>query len=184
MICSISGRVACAFGADHGHIDRHLPPAIDGIASIDDFRFNDGAAIFLGAQIGTRQENHADSQPVGHRPVAAVGNGIVKEAHRQVDVQSRTIPGLAIGVDRTAMPDSLQRLDPRRNHTPRSFAICGRNQTNAAGIAFGFGMIHAFAGKAFMFGSGEVGHGKACHLKRRNCLDGISGIFGCFGFNR
>ncbi len=53
--------------ADHRHIDGHLTPTINGIAFLDDRRFNDGAARLLRRQIGAGQENHPDTQPIGQR---------------------------------------------------------------------------------------------------------------------
>ena len=151
---------------DHGHVDRHLTPAINGIARVDDFCLDNRTAILLRAQVGARQEHHADGKAVGHWPVAAVRNRIVEKADGQVDMQARAIAGLTIGVDCAAMPYGLQRLNPRRDNTARWLAIGRRNQTNAAGIAFGLRMIHAFTGKTFMFG-GRVKYGHAACLSRR-----------------
>ena len=50
--------------------------------------------------------------------MAAVRNGIVKEADGQVDMQACAITCLTIGIDRAAMPDGLQRLNPRRHNPP------------------------------------------------------------------
>jgi hypothetical protein len=115
----------------------------------------------LRAQIGARQEDHADGKPVGLRLVPGCGDGIVEKADGRSTCMPRTVAGLAIGIDRAAVPHSLQRLDRRRDHAPRRPAIGRRDQPDPAGIALGFGIVHAFAGKAFMFGGGEnrlVGH--------------------------
>ena len=151
--------------ADHGHIDGHLTPTINCVARVDDFRLDNRAAILLSAQVSARQEYHANRKPVRHWPVAAVRNRIIKEADGQVDMQSCAIAGLAIGVDCSAMPDRLQRLNTRRNDAARRLAICRRDQANAAGIAFGLRMIHAFMRKAFMFG-GRVKYGHAATFSR------------------
>ncbi len=70
MICSISGRVRCALSADHRHVDRHLTPAIDGEARVDDLGLDDRAAFLLRPQIGARQEDHADGEAVRAHLVA------------------------------------------------------------------------------------------------------------------
>ncbi len=84
---------------------------------------------------------------------------IVEETDRQVDMQPRAIAGLAIGINRATVPHSLQRLDASCDHPARGLAIGGGDQANPARVALGFRIIHAFAGKALMFGSREVmGH--------------------------
>ena len=103
-------------GADNRHVDRHLTPAIDGVASFDNFRLDNRPAVFLCAQVGARQEHHADRQTVWHRAVSAVRNGIVKEADRQVDMQSSAITRLAVGINGTTVPHGLERLNPRCHH--------------------------------------------------------------------
>ena len=90
--------------------------------------------------------------------MAAVGNLVVEETNRQVNMDSRSIAGLAIGIDCAAVPDCFQCLNPSRDHPPRSLAVGRRDQPDAAGIAFKFGTIHAFAGKAFVFGGRELVH--------------------------
>ena len=80
-------------------------------------------------------------------------------------MQSCAIACFAIGIYCAAMPDRLQRLNTRRNDAVRRLAICRRDQANAAGIAFGLRMIHAFTREAFMFG-GRVKYGHAACLSR------------------
>src|SRR3990167_280803 len=50
--------------AEPAGVDRHLPPAIDIEAFADDFRFNNGAALILRAEIGAREENHPGAKVV------------------------------------------------------------------------------------------------------------------------
>ena len=151
--------------ADDGHIDRYLTPTINCVARVDDLRLNNRPAILLCAQVSARQEYHADRKPVRHWSVAAVRNRIVEKADGQIDMQSCAIAGLAICINCAAMPYRLQRLNTRRNNAARRLAICRRDQANAAGIAFGLRMIHAFARKAFMFG-GRIKYGHAACLSR------------------
>ena len=102
--------------ADDRHVDRHLTPAIDGVARVNDFRLDNRPAVFLCAQVGARQKHHADRQTVWHRAVAAVGNGIIKEANGQVDMQPSAITRLAVGINGTTVPNGLERLNPRCHH--------------------------------------------------------------------
>src|SRR3546814_6478078 len=51
--------------ADDGDINRHLPPAIDGVAGVDDLGFNDSAAGFLRRKVRAREKHHADRKAVG-----------------------------------------------------------------------------------------------------------------------
>src|SRR3546814_1748632 len=53
--------------ADDGDINRHLPPAIDGVAGVDDLGFNDSAAGFLRRKVRAREKHHADRKAVGQR---------------------------------------------------------------------------------------------------------------------
>ena len=140
---------------DYGDIDRNLPPAIDGVACVDNFCLNNSPAIFLRAQIGTRQEHHANGQAVGHRAVTAMGNCVVKKTFGQIDMQPRAVPRLAIGVHCAPVPNRFQRINCRCNHAARRFAIGCRNQAYAARVALKFRAVHAFIGKAFMLGGGE-----------------------------
>ena len=47
-------------GADHRHVDRHLPPAIDGVAEIDDLALDNGPAGFLRGKVSAEsmEQNH------------------------------------------------------------------------------------------------------------------------------
>ena len=65
MICSISGRVALAFSPMQRDVDRHLAPAIDAVAEVQDFGLDDLPAAFLRVEIGARQEDHADGDRAG-----------------------------------------------------------------------------------------------------------------------
>ena len=56
--------------ADHRDVDRHLAPAQDGVAEAQDLGLDDGAAALLRAEVGARQEHHADgdaARPAGSR---------------------------------------------------------------------------------------------------------------------
>src|SRR3546814_18034111 len=96
---------------DDGDVDGHLTPAIDGVARVDDLRLDDGAAGFLRAEIRARQEDHADGEAVGQRLVAGIGDGVVEEAHRPVDLDVRAVAGITVRVDRAAVPDGIESVE-------------------------------------------------------------------------
>src|SRR3546814_11494143 len=96
---------------DDGDVDGHLTPAIDGVARVDDLRLDDGAAGFLRAEIRARQEDHADGEAVGQRLVAGIGDGVVEETHRPVDMDARADAGLTVLVARAPVPERLERGD-------------------------------------------------------------------------
>ena len=52
------GPGALCLVANHRYVDGNLPPTIDGIASLNDFGLDNGAARFLRAKVGTRQKHH------------------------------------------------------------------------------------------------------------------------------
>ena len=120
--------------ADNGDVHRHLAPAIDGVAEIEDLGLDDAAAAFLGAQIGLGQEDHAQAQAAGHRLVAGVADMVLEEVLRQLDVDAGAVAGLAVGVHRAAMEQHLQRLDAGDDDVAARLAVKRCHQTDAAGV--------------------------------------------------
>jgi hypothetical protein len=51
--------------ADHGDVERHLPPTINVVTEAQDLVLDDTPATLLGGEIGARQENHADAKAAG-----------------------------------------------------------------------------------------------------------------------
>ena len=74
------GACMLRFLADNRYINGNLPPAIDFIACLDNFRFDNGAARFLCAKVHARQEHHPNRKLSGHDPVAGIGNSIIKKS--------------------------------------------------------------------------------------------------------
>ena len=138
--------------ADDAYVDRHLPPAVDGVAEADDLGLDDGAAGFLRRQVGARQEDHPDRGQIGLGPVAGALDVLVEEVDRNLDMDAGTVAGLAVGVDRAAVPDGLQRVDRRADDTPAGLAVGGGDQPDAAGIGLELGPVHADLGDARAFG--------------------------------
>ncbi len=143
---------------DHRHVDRHLTPAVDGVAALDDRALDDRAATLLRAQIGARQEDHAHGEPAGPGLVPRGGDAIVEEPVRQIEVQPGAVPGLAVRVDSAAMPHGLQRIDRGLNDTARRLAVGGRDEADAAGVGFELGAIHALGGEAGALVCHRIGH--------------------------
>ena len=122
-------------GADDRDVDRHLAPAQDRVAETQDLGLDDGAAALLRAEVGARQEHHADRDASDLRELAAgVADIFLEEVLRNLDVETRAIARLAVGVDGAAVPHSLQRIDARRHDVAASLAVQRDHETDAAGI--------------------------------------------------
>src|SRR3546814_19844505 len=76
--------------ANDGDVDRHLPPAIDGVAGVDDLGFNDGAAGFLRRKVRAREEHHADRKADGQGRVRSEERRVGKECIRTVRPRGKT----------------------------------------------------------------------------------------------
>ena len=63
---------------------------------------------------------------LGSALVARRGDRIVEEAHGQIDMDAGAVAGLAIGIDRAAMPHRLQRIDRRLRR--RGATACRRSR--------------------------------------------------------
>ena len=59
----------------------------------------------------------------------------LEEVLRDLDVDAGTVAGLAVGVDRTAVPDRLQRLDALEHHLAPRLAVDRHDAADAAGVA-------------------------------------------------
>jgi hypothetical protein len=132
MICSISGRVGLLAG--HLDIDRHLAPAMDGVAIGEDLALDDDAAALLRAQIRARQEDHGDAELADAGDLALLADIVLEEVLRDLHVDAGAIAGLAIGIDGAAVPHGLQRSDRRFHHLPARLAIDGSDEADTAGI--------------------------------------------------
>ena len=66
--------------------------------------------------------------------MASAGNMLDKEVTRNLDMDTSAVTGLAIGINRTAVPNGLQCLNRRYNNRPICLAITRRNKTNTARI--------------------------------------------------
>src|SRR6185437_4527561 len=120
--------------ADDVDVDRHLAPAIDGIAPLQDLRLDDGAAALLPVEVGARQEDHADRELPGLGLVAGVTDVGLEEFLRDLDMDAGAVAGLAVGIDRAAVPHRLQGVDGSLDHVAPRLAIKRRDEAYAAGV--------------------------------------------------
>ena len=151
MICSISGRVALAFSPMTPTFDRHLAPAVDVVAEAQDLALDDAAAALLRVEVGARQEHHADRDAAGRRAVADPLDLVVEEVLRDLDMDAGAVAGLAVGIDRAAVPDRLQRLDALLHHLAARLAVDRRDAADAAGVVLVGRVIGMGRGRASTF---------------------------------
>ena len=75
----------------------------------------------LRAEIGARQKDLTDGDQLVHRGlVAGAADLVVEEGDRDLHMDARAVAGLAIGIDRAAVPDRLQRVDAVLHDLARS----------------------------------------------------------------
>src|SRR5690606_37619675 len=65
------------------------------------------------------------------------GDVLAEEVLRDLHVDAGAVAGLAVGVDRAAMPDGLQRGDAGFHHAARRLAVERGNEADAAGVMLG-----------------------------------------------
>src|SRR3546814_17562985 len=63
-------------------------------------------------------------------------------------MQPRAVAGLAVGIDRAAMPHRLQRIDRRLDDAPRRAPVGRGDEADAARVGFELGAVHALTGEA------------------------------------
>ena len=119
--------------AQHGHIDRNVPPAIDVMPHPQHFGFHDGPAPLLRAKVGARQKH----LPHGHQLVhvglmPGAPDHVIEEPRRDLHMDARPVAGLAIGIDSAAVPHGLQRRNPAFHHPAARLARNGDYQPHAA----------------------------------------------------
>jgi len=107
---------------------------MDRVALRQDLALDDDAAALLRAEVGARQEDHADGELSRARLIAAARDVLAEEILRDLDMDAGAVAGLAIGIDGAAVPDGLQRRNRRLNHLAARLAIEGRDDANAAGV--------------------------------------------------
>src|SRR5262249_38412025 len=66
---------------------------------------------------------------------------LIEEVLRDLDVDACPVAGLAVGIDRTAMPHRLERGDRRLDHLAPRLPVDRRDEADAAGIVLVGGVI-------------------------------------------
>ncbi len=146
------------FFTDDRHIDRHLTPAKNAVTLLEDFGFNNRTATFLCRHVDTRQEDLTNSnQAVRSFLVDDFKIGL-KEVLRDLKVDTRAITGFAVGINSTAVPDGLERLDPGFDDFATRLTVNRTDKTHAAvGVFFGR-IIHpaGFKMSRVLFKTGDI----------------------------
>ena len=119
--------------AQHRHIHRHMPPAIDVMPHPQDFGLDNGPAAFLRPEIRPRQKHlpHRD-QLFGVRLVPGPPHLVIEKLDRDLQMNPRPVPGLAVRIHRPAVPHRLERHDAVFHHPPRRFPRNRHHQTDSA----------------------------------------------------
>src|SRR3546814_9726223 len=68
---------------------------------------------------------------------------LLEESDRQLDMKTRAIAGLAVGIDSAAVPYSFERIDRGGDDPARRFPINRRDKADATGIGLHIGTVHA-----------------------------------------
>ena len=139
------------------------------MAEAQDLGLDDGAAALLRAEIGARQEHHADGDAADLRGLAArIAHMLLEEILRDLDMDAGAVAGLAVGIDGAAMPHRLQRIDAGRHHVAAALAVQRHDQADAAGIDLLGGVVAVGGGELcdtgvvvadVLLGVEMVGHG-------------------------
>src|SRR4051794_13400061 len=85
----------------------------------------------------------------------------LEEFLRDLDMQPGAVAGLAVGVDRAAMPDRFQGADRRLDDGAARRAVDRGDEADAAGVMLLGGIVEAVGCETLCFGAiggGEVGH--------------------------
>ncbi len=131
--------------ADHRGVDRHLAPAEDRVAEAQDLGLDDRPAALLAGEVGARQEHHADRDPALGELAAA--DLLAQEVLRDLEIDAGTVAGLAVGVDRAAMPDRAQGIDRRLDHLAARLAVDRGHEPDPAGVVLVRRIVHAVLGQ-------------------------------------
>ena len=127
--------------ADDAGVHRHLAPAVDIEAEPQGLGLDDGARGFLGAGVGARQEHLAHGDGARTQGVAGAAHLFGEEILRHGNQHAGAVAGLAVGVDRPAVPERFQRLDGQLDHFAARLAVDGADQAHAAGVMLGVDVI-------------------------------------------
>ena len=134
--------------ADDVDVDRHLAPAVDGVARLEDLGLDDAAAALLGLEVGLGKEDHADGEALVARLVPGVADMLDEEVLRDLQVDAGAVAGLPVGVDGAAVPHLLQGADAVDHDLAAGHAVDGGDETDAAGVVLFGRVVEAVGGEA------------------------------------
>ena len=140
------------FFADDRNVDRNLAPAIEIEAKAQDLGFDDGAAGFLRAVIGSRQEYLADADGPALELAAGALDMDAEEILRHLQMDAGSIARLAVRIDGAAVPHGLERFDGADDDFAARIAVDRRHQAHAAGIMLLVGRIGMRRGEFLRIG--------------------------------
>ena len=136
MICSISGRVALAFSPMQ---DTSIGTCRQPWMAWPNFR--------ISVSTISRQRSWASRSVLGRKTWPTAIRSFGREAPPRSITSAKkscgistwipgAVAGLAVGIDRAAVPDRLQRIDAGLHHVAPGAAVQRRDQADAAGIVF------------------------------------------------
>ena len=109
-------------------LNRHMAPAVDVVPHAKHFGLHNCAALLLRAKVGAWQKDLTDrDQLVVVRLMPCAAHLVVKERHRNLNVDTSAIPCFAIGINCATVPNGLERVDPILNHGAGRRAINGHH---------------------------------------------------------
>ncbi len=138
--------------ADHRGIHRHLAPAVDAVAEVEDRRLDEGAAGFLRRQVGLRQEHGAEAELALSRLEAGAPHVIAEEVLRNLHVDAGAVAGLAVGVHRPAVPEGLERLQAGFDHAAVRLGVERGDQADTTGVVLVLRAVHPLRGEPLGLG--------------------------------
>ena len=104
-----------------------MAPAVNIMTHAQHFGFNNCAAAFLRAKIGTRQEHLPNSDQLIIRLMTSAANLILEKCHWDLYVNTRAVTRLAVSVHSTTVPNSFQRVNAFFNDIPRRGTVNGND---------------------------------------------------------
>ena len=130
--------------AQHLSIHRDMAPAIDVVPYAQHFAFHDRAATLLCREIGAGQKYLTNrDQVVLVRFVPGALDLVIKERHRDLHMNARTVTSLAIGINRPAVPDGLERINTLFDNITRRGAVNRHNKAHTTGGMFIIVLVEA-----------------------------------------
>ena len=104
------------------------------------------------AEIAARQEDLPDGELVAAGFVACAPDLLLEKSLRDLHVDARAVAGLAVRVDRAAMPDRLERLDAVVDDLAARLSVQRHDEPDAARGVLVLGAVHSGGFQPGVFG--------------------------------